>query len=110
MLAQTDLLQASLPLRSADATAAAVVQHARFRLRAAVDPSALSRVVEMFVLRDLIPARVSCERLRRGDGELAIEVDVVDLDANVAEHLVRRMRQMPVVLTALLERHEAPAG
>ena len=70
-------------------------------MRCAVDPSALARIVELFVLRDLIPGTVRCARTADW---LDVEVVVADMDAQVAEHLVQRMRQMPVVVDAELAR------
>lgn len=75
----------------------------RYRVRALADPSALSRVLEQFVLRDLLPARVHCERAAGGE-ELRIEVEVADLAEPMAHHLARRLGAFPVVMHVLLQR------
>ena len=76
---------------------------ARFSVRALADPSALARVLEQFVLRDLVPERVQCERHGTGD-ELKIHVEVAGLAEREADHLARRIRAFPVVTGVLLQR------
>jgi hypothetical protein len=80
-----------------------VADTARFRLRALADPSSLSRVLEQFALRNLVPVRVHCER-REGGEELGIDVEVAGLGAQEADHLVRRFGSFPVVTGVLLQR------
>jgi hypothetical protein len=73
----------------------------RFAVRGLLEPSVLSRVIEMFVLRDLIPHQVAS---RAVDDELRIDLAVRGLSAQQAEHLAQRIRQFPAVLGVLLQR------
>ncbi len=74
-----------------------------FTVRAVCEPSVLSRVVELFVLRDLIPARVNCEA---NDERLTIEVVVDGMAADRADHVAQRIRQFPTVDSVLLRRED----
>jgi hypothetical protein len=74
-----------------------------YAVTASVEPSVLSRVIELFTLRDLIPAAVSCRQVRRNEPELRIDVEVSGLDAQHAEHLALRMRNMLPVISVLLD-------
>lgn len=73
-----------------------------FAVSAAVEPSVLSRVVEMFVLRDLIPSAVRCD-LIDDEQRLAIAVEITELPENQANHLVLRMQQFPTVIEVTLQ-------
>jgi len=74
----------------------------RYHVRAVADPSVLSRVVEQFVLRDLIPDRVSCRR--HGADELRIDLEVAGLAEHEAGHVARRLSAFPSVTGVLLQR------
>lgn len=74
----------------------------RYHVRAVADPSVLSRVVEQFVLRDLIPSHVNCRR--HAADELRIELEVVGLAEQEASHVARRLRGIPTVTGVLLQR------
>lgn len=76
----------------------------RYCVSAAVDPSALSRVIELFALRDLVPSRVSSRLVEGTDPELRIDLDVAGLEDQEAEHLARRLGQFPCVLRVLVDR------
>lgn len=78
----------------------------RFCVRAAVDPSVLSRVVELFALRNLVPLSVSCRLDGRREPELRIDLDVRGLADNEAEHIARRIDQFMPVISVLLERDQ----
>ncbi len=71
----------------------------RFTVTAHLEPSVLSRVVELFVLRDLIPHDVHC---RSQGEELRVDVAVAGMDPDKAEHVAARIRQFPTVLSVLL--------
>lgn len=73
----------------------------RYYVSAVADPSVLSRVVELFVLRDLIPSRVSCRR-HAGD-ELRIDLEVAGLAEHEAGHVARRLRGIPTVTGVMLQ-------
>lgn len=72
----------------------------RYHVRAVVDPSVLSRVLELFVLRGLVPDRVRCER--RAD-ELSIELEIAGLAEHEAGNVARRLRTFPTVTSVLLQ-------
>ncbi len=74
-----------------------------FSVRAAADSSVLSRVVELFALRDLLPERIRCER-RADDAGVAIDLEVRGLTVQQADHLACRMRTFPAVTGVLLHR------
>ena len=74
----------------------------RFSVRAASDPSVLSRVVELFVLRDLVPRHVACQLIEERS-ELRIDLEVDGLKPSEAEHVARRMRQFPPVIGVLMQ-------
>ena len=72
-----------------------------FTARAERKPSVLSRVVELFVLRDLIPTRVACDADANG---IRLEVVVDGLDEVQANHVAQHIRQFPTVESLLLAR------
>ncbi|MEQ9641661.1 MAG: hypothetical protein RIM84_16680 [Alphaproteobacteria bacterium] len=72
----------------------------QFTVTAHLEPSVLSRVVELFVLRDLIPHDVRCRQV--GNEALRIDVAVRGLAPDKAEHVAARIRQFPAVLSVLL--------
>ena len=76
----------------------------RYCVSAAVDPSSLSRVIEQFVLRDLVPSRVSARLVEGTDPELRIDVDVSGLEDLEAEHVARKLGTFPCVLRVLMDR------
>lgn len=68
-----------------------------YSLTTACDPSALLRVLEMFALRNLIPDDVRCHT----DGDcLTIMVRVRGLAPQMADHLVQRFSNFPIVQSA----------
>lgn len=81
----------------------------RYTVRAVADPSVLSRVVELFALRDLIPTHVECRLLGVQAPELRVDVSVAGLEPAQADHLAVRMRQFPMVLNVLMEQSQVVA-
>ena len=77
---------------------AAVERTTCFTVQAEVEPSVLPRVLEPFALRNLVPLAVHCRRERSG---IRIEVAVAGLEAQVVEHLTRRLGQLIPVETVL---------
>ena len=98
-------LLADRSLQSQPHTRKAVLR--RYCVSAAVDPSSLARVIEQFVLRDLVPSRVSSRLVEGTDPELRIDVDVVGLEDQEAEHVARKLGQFPCVLRVLMNRAAA---
>ena len=72
----------------------------RFTVTAHFEPSVLSRVVELFVLRDLVPYDLHCRQV--GPEALRIDLGVRGMTAEQADHVATRMRQFPTVLSVLL--------
>jgi len=101
-----------LPLPTADrptalqpaAAPAAALELWRYRVAAVLEPSVLPRVLELFTLRDLLPTEVNCRQVMATEPELRIDVAVIGLDAQHAEHLAQRMRTMMPVTSVLLQR------
>ncbi len=75
----------------------------RFSVRAVSYPSVLSRVVELFALRNIVPERVRLDRAGLKD-ELRIDVEVAGLAFHDAGNIARRMRTFPTVVGVLLQR------
>jgi acetolactate synthase small subunit len=67
----------------------------------AADASALSRVLELFALRGMVPDEVTCKRT--GVDELHIHIAVRDLGENKAANLAARMRNIIPVMRVVLE-------
>ncbi len=74
-----------------------------FSVRAVADPSVLSRVVEQFALRGLVP--VSVQARRRGPDQLQIELVVAGLGDQEADHVAALMRCFPTVTGVMLQRN-----
>ena len=88
-----------MTVRSSAAVAAQpVALTAQFTVQAEAEPSVLPRVLEPFALRNLVPLAVHCRRERSG---MRIEVTVAGLEAQVVEHLTRRLNQLVPVETVL---------
>lgn len=79
----------------------------RYRLRAVREPSVLSRVVEMFTLRDLIPNRLICHDCPEQAEEMLIDLVAGAMTAQQAENIAARMLNIVPVLTVLLESETA---
>ncbi len=75
----------------------------RFLIQAQAEPSTLSRVMELFALRGLLPDEVSCERSRDNRGALDIRIVIPDLPPQKAAHLAARMRNIVTVSRVVLE-------
>ncbi len=73
-----------------------------FSVRAVADPSVLSRVVEQFVLRNLVPESVQARR--RGPDELQIDLGVTGLGGQEADHVAALVRGFPTVTGVMLQR------
>lgn len=73
---------------------------ASYQATAEPDPGMLIRILNLFALRDHVPARV---RSRVLGGRLQVEVDVPGLPENEAEQIAQRMRAMVGVSTVRLE-------
>ena len=72
-----------------------------FIIHTQAEASALSRIVELFALRGLVPDEVNCKRL--GADELHIHIAIPDLPENTAASLAARMRNIISVMRVVLE-------
>ncbi len=90
--------------QSSDRPSGAPVTY-RYRVTAAPEISVLSRVLELFVIRDALPMRVSSEVIEGGDYVQEIEVDVIGLEDRMARHLSLRIQQFPMVYTVSMHQH-----
>ncbi len=70
-----------------------------FSVRAAAEPQAMPRLLELFALRSLVPSRWRAET---SGAELRVDIEIAELDRDTAEHLAARMRQMVTVHNVLL--------
>lgn len=68
-----------------------------YSVHAPADPSVMSRVLEVFVRRGLIPTVWHSIILAGDPGELQIDIQVADLDSAMAERLARCLRQLVCV-------------
>lgn len=93
------------PSSAGCAEAPSPVRHV-YSITAQAEPSVLARVVEMFVLRDLIPASLTCRQQPGAYGVemLRIEVEVAGMDHQHAEHVAHRMRNIMPVAGVMLAR------
>ncbi|TNE39271.1 MAG: hypothetical protein EP348_03710 [Alphaproteobacteria bacterium] len=73
----------------------------RFTLRAEAEPSALSRILENFALRNLVPDQLSA---RRDGEELVVSLTVAGLSDMESAHLEIRMMNILPVIEVTLER------
>lgn len=71
----------------------------RFDIRTVADAQAVSRVLEHFALRTLLPDRV--EAVRNGD-VLEISLEMAGLDEPLAQLIVEKIRACVLVLDAKL--------
>ena len=71
-----------------------------FRVRAAAEPQAMPRLLELFALRSLVPERWHAER---AGAELHILIEVPGLRPMEGEHLAARMRQLVPVRRVLMQ-------
>jgi acetolactate synthase small subunit len=76
-----------------------------FAVRAAADPGVLSRVIELFAKRGLVPSSVHARRIGSGDdASLLIDVQIDGVDADLAERIADALRQNVLVDRVLTAR------
>ena len=75
-----------------------------YRVTAAAEISVLSRVLELFVIRDALPIRITSEVIEGSNPMQQIEIDVGGLEDRMAQHLSVRIEQFPSVQTVSLRR------
>lgn len=74
-----------------------------YSVHAAAEPDVMPRVLELFAKRNLTPTswHSSVAQTNHGFDELQIDIQVQQLDAHVAEHIARCLRQIVHVNTVL---------
>ena len=76
-----------------------------FAVRAIVDPGALSRVIELFAKRGLVPKSIHARLTgSEDDACLLIDVQIDGLDADTAERIADALRQIVLVERVLTAR------
>ncbi len=98
MTVRSSAAVATQPMATQPVAAQPVALTAQFTVQAEAEPSVLPRVLEPFALRTLVPLAVHCRRERSG---MRIEVTVAGLEAQVVEHVTRRLNQLVPVATVL---------
>ncbi|MBH60944.1 MAG: hypothetical protein CL569_00525 [Alphaproteobacteria bacterium] len=78
----------------------------RYRVTAEPEVSVLSRVLELFVIRDALPSRVTSEVVEGHEPVQEIEVDVGGLEDRMARHLSVRIQQFPAVHTVSMRQRQ----
>jgi hypothetical protein len=63
-----------------------------FSVQAEASPAALPRVLDVFALHGSVPDQ--CYTQRAGAGDLVIEVQMSDIDADAAERIARRLQRV----------------
>ncbi|MFY7962570.1 MAG: hypothetical protein ACOVVK_21010 [Elsteraceae bacterium] len=72
-----------------------------FALMAQALPGVMPRVMEPFAKRGLVPARLHATVCGRSASELAIDLQIADIDADQAELIAAQLRQIVGVSTVL---------
>lgn len=73
---------------------------ASYSVRAGVCPQVVSRMIDYFALRNLVPASV---RVRRWDDVLTILIEQPDIPEREAEIIAEKMRSLVTVTSVSLE-------
>lgn len=87
-----------IPSSDPDRSSGPSVAH-RYLITATPELSVLSRVLELFVIRDAAPIRITSEMTVGNDPVQEIEVEVAGLEDRMARHLTVRIQQFPSVHT-----------
>ncbi len=74
-----------------------------FQIQSQAEASALSRVLELFALRDLIPAEVTCKHVSDGEDSLHIHIAIAHLPPHQAANIAARLRNIIPVTRVVLE-------
>jgi len=68
---------------------------------AAADPGTLPRVLELFAKRGLLPDRCHAERAGPDEAGLVIDLELRDMDRDLADYIARCLREIHVVESVL---------
>jgi hypothetical protein len=72
-----------------------------FALQAEASPGLMARVLELFAKRNLVPARWHAN-VPPGSSDLTMDIQVADLDRDLAHFIARSMRQIVGVSAVLV--------
>lgn len=72
-----------------------------FSVRAVAEAGIMPRVMELFAKRDLVPNRWYADLIEGARDELSIDLQVADIDPELADYIARCMRQIWGVETVL---------
>ncbi|MDP6872928.1 MAG: hypothetical protein QF521_05325 [Alphaproteobacteria bacterium] len=93
--------------QSSDAAPRSAAEIHYFQIQSEPEASALSRVLELFALRDMIPGEVTCKHMHDGDagrgGSLHIHIAIADMPPHQAANIAARMRNIIPVTRVVLE-------
>ena len=73
----------------------------RFKAVAEADPSTLVRILHLLQARNVVPQRVSSQRLGLEYLELEVEVPSEELSADAFRLIVAKVNELAIVLTAV---------
>jgi prephenate dehydratase len=85
---------ASDPLNATFINSDETSERTRFVVFAASDPGTLSRIVELFAKRSLVPAYLSSRTI---DEELQVEIEMEEMDPGLAAYIGRCLQEIFVV-------------
>jgi len=97
-------------LSSATALASSASAHVRprqaervacFAVQALADPGLLSRVLELFAKRGLVPERFFAQAEGRERESLTLDIQVAGFDPQLTDYVARCLRQIPQVTAVL---------
>ena len=75
-----------------------------FAVQGEASPGLMPRILELFAKRDLVPARLHSALLPGVGGELSMDIQVAQIDSELAAYIGRSMRQLVGVTAVLISR------
>ncbi len=72
-----------------------------FAIQALADPGLLSRVLELFAKRGLVPERFFAQAEGRNREAVTLDIQVAGFDAQLTDYVARCLRQIPQVTAVL---------
>lgn len=81
-----------------------------FSIHAQAEPGVMPRVLELFAKRNLVPVRWHSDVLGGSGRDLAIDVQVADVDTQLGNYIARCLRQIPGVATVLTAEKRPAVG
>ena len=72
----------------------------RLRVVAEADPGVLVRTLQFFQARNIVPGRVSAQRMGAEFLEIAIEVDATECSKETFRMVVSKLQELPIIIAA----------